>query len=312
VTIHIHPYQPAWAEALETLQRRYIAEQPRGARFVPAALYQEHPAHAGGHNLPCALDAYGHLLGYGAFLPGRADLDSGPQEPDTFWIHIRVHPLAPDRDAVQEALYTAVMERCQAVAAASPDRPARVAISYPEGRQDEIAFFARHGFHQVDTLVRLWRKLERLPYPSPLPAGLTEELWLSADPADRRRYLAAERACIPHAVRSDAELAHYFSFWEGGSAVSAVDSQGNVVGNVMAYWVGPHAVTEDVLVRPGWRRQGIARHLLLRALRYLKAQGHAGASLELHESSAAALALYRSLGYEEVSREEQWELPCSE
>ena len=312
MNVRIEPYQPAWADALESLQRRYIAEQPRGARFVPAALYEEHPAHAGGRNLPCALDADGVLLGYGALLPSRADLDSGPEAPDTLWIHIRVDPQTPDRDAVQEALYAAVMDRCRAVAAGSPDRPARAAISYPEVRQDEIAFFARHGFHRVDALVRLWRNLERLPYPAPLPAGLTGELWLPATPADRRRYLAAESACIPHVVRSDVELAHYFSLWEGGSAISAVDSQGNVVGNVMAYWVGPHAVTEDVLVRPRWRRQGVARHLLLRALRYLKSQGLAGASLELHESNAAVLALYYSLGYEEVSREEQWELLCSE
>ncbi|MBH5319381.1 GNAT family N-acetyltransferase [Paenibacillus sp. GSMTC-2017] len=77
-----------------------------------------------------------------------------------------------------------------------------------------------------------------------------------------------------------------------------------LVGSVMA-WVDEdgEGIIEDLFVRDHWRKQGIAQHLLSRALTYLKDHGCAFAELQVEAANNSALSLYHSVGFKEVSKE---------
>jgi ribosomal protein S18 acetylase RimI-like enzyme len=66
---------------------------------------------------------------------------------------------------------------------------------------------------------------------------------------------------------------------------------------------GKAAYTDDVFVLPAWRGRGIAKMLIAEGLQYAHAQGFRGIRLEVKQSNAPAIAVYRSMGYEIVNEE---------
>jgi GNAT superfamily N-acetyltransferase len=75
-----------------------------------------------------------------------------------------------------------------------------------------------------------------------------------------------------------------------GSRIVSVEKGG------YALWV------EELYVVPGERRTGIARALLARVREEARREGIRAIDLEVVPTQAAALALYRTLGFEDVNR----------
>jgi ribosomal protein S18 acetylase RimI-like enzyme len=300
--VKIETYKPAFGAALEALQRRYIAAALKGTKFVPKELYQHHPALEEGKNVFCAFGADGALLGYGALIPTPADPASSLEVPNTIW----VDPELSNFGEVQEAVYQRILDKSLAYGEQWQGRRTRVAISYPDGAQEEIAFFAAQGLERFDALLQMARDLG-MPAPGlALPDGISVKRWGMETREEKEKYLAAEAAVFPGSPRTLEELEFYVRSWQGGTAVTAFDAGGDIVGSVMAYWYGEwNGVTEDIFVVPQWRRCGIARGLIAEGIDYLVENGIRMARLEVKESNAPAVSLYRSLGYEVASREEQ-------
>jgi ribosomal protein S18 acetylase RimI-like enzyme len=309
--IQIETYRPEFGAAMEALQRRYIAALPQGTKFVPRELYNHHPALEGGQNVFCAFVEGRVLAGYGALFPTPAEPGSPPEIPNTIWVHIRVDPEAERGAVLQDVLYAAILQRCGEYGRRWRDRRTRLAISYPVARQDEIAYFAAQGLVKFDALLQMARDLSEPLAPLSLPPGVTVRRWALETRQDRQRYLEVETVVFPQSPRTLDELAFTMRGWEGGTAVTAFDAQENIVGSVMAYWYGAHAITEDVFVVPGWRRKGLARYLIGEGMRYLAQNGKGAANLEVKESNQPAVGLYQSLGYRVVNTELQLGLEIS-
>jgi ribosomal protein S18 acetylase RimI-like enzyme len=301
----IRNYDPGLGEAVEALQRSYIAANPKGTKFISPDFYWDHPASARGQNVFCAFDGE-ELVGYGALIPTPAEPDAGPGTPNTVWIYIRVDPAHRDRLRIQHILFDKIMSRSSYYDRLWHGRRTRVAISYPETRTEEILFFRTHGLESFGALLQMHRDLSA-PLPGLyLPMGLILRRWLLETPSDKQRYVAAEARAFPHAPRTVQEIDFCLQSWTGGTLVSAFDSQDVIVGSVMAYWYDSRAgVTEDVFVLPDWRRQGVARCLVGEGIKYLIENGIARAWLEVRESNVPAVRLYQSLGYLVANREEQ-------
>jgi len=186
-----------------------------------------------------------------------------------------------------------------------------MAISYPAARQDEIAYFASQGLVKFDALLQMARDLSEPLAALSLPLGVTVRRWAMETQRDRQRYLEVEAAVFPQSPRTLEELVFYMRSWDGGSAITAFDDQGDIVGSVMAYWYGAHAVTEDIFVVPEWRGKGLARYLIGEGIRYLAQNGKGAANLEVRESNQPAVRLYQSLGYRVVNTELQLGLEIS-
>lgn len=64
-----------------------------------------------------------------------------------------------------------------------------------------------------------------------------------------------------------------------------------------------HVAVLTVAVAPAWRRHGVGRDLLRRGYGWAEALGLRKISLNVRSGNAAAIALYRSEGFEEEGRE---------
>lgn len=82
--------------------------------------------------------------------------------------------------------------------------------------------------------------------------------------------------------------------------VFLAERAGNVVGMAQC-WTS--AFVKDLAVRGDARREGLGRALMLTAFGEFARRGAAHVDLKVREDNAAALALYRSLGMYEITRE---------
>lgn len=80
------------------------------------------------------------------------------------------------------------------------------------------------------------------------------------------------------------------------------ESDGGMVGYLVARVVGPEAEILNVAVAPTERRRGAARRLVSHVLARFDAAGVTSTFLEVRASNGAALALYAAAGFREVGR----------
>ena len=308
--VKITSYNPALGEAIEKLQRVYIAAHPKGTKFISKEFFNNNPALEQGANVLCAHDRKKNMVGYGALFPSPAEADSPSEIPNTIWIHIRVDPTSDDFCFIREQLYNKMCQRAAHYGNKWDGRKSRIAISYPESLEEEISFFRQMGFKEFNALVQMSRDLTiELPKKIQLPGELAIRQWNGTDEGVLAQYATVEAQIFQHDPRTVDELRFYFQSWESGTPFTAFDQTKKIVGSVMAYWYGnKYGITEDIFVIPEWRGQGIAKYLICEGLQYLARNGIEQAGLEVKESNVPACQLYSSLGYEIHSREEQWEL----
>lgn len=86
----------------------------------------------------------------------------------------------------------------------------------------------------------------------------------------------------------------------------AVDASGLVAGYVMAMVVADESEILNIAVEPSRRGGAVGGILLDAALTAGEAQGVVSTFLEVRESNEAAIRLYRSRGFEEISRRKKY------
>jgi ribosomal-protein-alanine N-acetyltransferase len=80
------------------------------------------------------------------------------------------------------------------------------------------------------------------------------------------------------------------------------DGRIRVVGMIGLWLIVDEIHISTLAVHPAYRRRGIARRLVVEALRQGRGRGALSATLEVRESNYAAQELYRDLGFEETGR----------
>jgi len=134
-----------------------------------------------------------------------------------------------------------------------------------------------------------------------------------AKPADLDALVALERACFSHPW-SPRDLEAAIADRDHG-CVLVLRAVGAATGPVIvAYCIFQVVLDEmsvlDLAVDAQWRRQGIGRWLLERALSVAARRGASVALLEVRQSNWPALELYRTLGFEVISaRRHYYERP---
>jgi [ribosomal protein S18]-alanine N-acetyltransferase len=81
---------------------------------------------------------------------------------------------------------------------------------------------------------------------------------------------------------------------------------GRVVGMVVAWLFVDEAHIATIATHPEYRRQGIARKLLLHTLQSAMREGAHSSFLEVRESNLPAQEMYRKFGYVEVGRRKRY------
>jgi len=93
-----------------------------------------------------------------------------------------------------------------------------------------------------------------------------------------------------------------------GSSImlAARAAAGEIIGYLCAYLIFEELQLASVAVKEGFRRQGIARRLILEMMRHGRGVGAKEIWLDVRESNEAARRLYEELGFKEVYRRKNY------
>ena len=89
--------------------------------------------------------------------------------------------------------------------------------------------------------------------------------------------------------------------------------EGGIIGYIVCWVVADELHILDLATEPFWRRRGIARMLVLAAVREGAERGASRAFLEVRASNTAALLLYEGLGFNRtLVREGYYDMPVED
>lgn len=213
--------------------------------------------------------------------------------------------------------------RCRAMAAETPtSRPRELGFSTLEPAPALRAVLEEAGYRPVRfglTMVR--PDLTEIP-DHHLPVGLEVR---PAGPRDLRVIFEAEaRNFVDHwgstvDMDSDASFAAFADEPLNDLDLWQVAWSGDRVVGIVRPFINPAETTgaerplgwcEHISVAADWRGRGVAKALISRALRALRDRGMAAAALGVDaDNETGAVGLYRTMGFEAVTREIDWRQP---
>ncbi|WP_150265593.1 GNAT family N-acetyltransferase [Paenibacillus tepidiphilus] len=255
-------------------------------------------------NVWCAFEgermvAKGQVGVFNIMPPGRS-----PEGTHKLFLNLKTWPGREGDRGLLDALYERVLKSARELAAELPAEYRTVLCvgNYAGEEQNNRYFTDCLGYQPLYNLYTLECDLTR-PLPvAELAAGLEPVYWSLGTEADRASYLQLESEVWPESALGAERLEEY----RGHALFTAivVREAGEIAGSVLVWREDQSGIIEDIFVREPWRRRGIARGLLVQALRYLKDHGLEKAQLVMHTDNASAQALYQSLGFQAVGEEE--------
>ncbi|MPQ98453.1 GNAT family N-acetyltransferase [Modestobacter sp. I12A-02628] len=249
------------------------------------------------------LDADGTLVGYATTI-------APPTFRDAYGVHLegRVHPDRRRRGIGRALLDWQLARGAELHAERHPEAPARLTVTAHTTMPSLEALLRTAGLEQLRWYHHMHRDLAELP-----PARTVEGVRLTSFTWDRDEQLrhAHNAAFTEHYGSSERDVASWQVMFTGQRSfrpdltVLALDGE-EVVGYVIAYvYESDTAATgrEEVYygqigVVPVARGRGLAKAVIIEALRTAAAAGCAGAGLEVDNDNVTdALGLYESLGF---------------
>jgi [ribosomal protein S18]-alanine N-acetyltransferase len=112
-----------------------------------------------------------------------------------------------------------------------------------------------------------------------------------------------EKELFPYSPWSTAQFKEEFAGIPTTRFMSVAEADNQIVGYCGVFLPAP-GVEADVLtiaVLPDFRRQGIAREFMRQIEEWAKDRGASALMLEVEKSNSAAIGLYKSLGYLQIS-----------
>jgi [ribosomal protein S18]-alanine N-acetyltransferase len=112
-----------------------------------------------------------------------------------------------------------------------------------------------------------------------------------------------EKELFPYSPWSTAQFKEEFAGIPTTRFMSVAESDNQIIGYCGVFLPAP-GVEADVLtvaVLPDFRRQGIAREFMRQIEEWAKDRGASALMLEVEKSNSAAIELYKSLGYLQIS-----------
>ena len=180
-----------------------------------------------------------------------------------------------------------------------------------EGDADLQAALTQEGFAPESYQdVYLTRPLDTVPAASALPAGFRLQAGISV--AEHAAYQGLHEAIYGHGMGTDEHVSSTYQPELDLIAIAPDDTWAAVCFATMDQVAGAQRVDQvgDVGllgVHPGFRRQGLGRALLLRAMQRAYEQGAAHMVLERENVDSPAMQLYRSVGFHPGSPWRWWQ-----
>ena len=218
-----------------------------------------------------------------------------PGDPATVQLHLRDHRASPS-----DADLAAMLDRLGATGATR----VRTGILFPAAAE----VFARHGFLTVDTLSLLERRPHPVaaatPPPFPPPQrhrlrALSLSRWTARGPRGTRAAALVDQRAFGQVWGYDAPAVRSIGGATPLRRARAVHMDRRLVGYLIAGIADRTGYIQRLAVDPTAQRRGIARALVMDALRWTEDHSVDSVLVNTGHDNTAALALYRSLGFEE-------------
>lgn len=293
MNLSIRTMQPGDADQVDEIERDYHRAHP-DADFVTAETYLS-PFFGDGANVLCAVHG-SRVLGHAAL---NANLVMEGGRPHTVWARILTRH--PETREIRKALLDGASDRAREIGAAVPGHETRLTFQFYSSEVEGISFVESIGARHTKTGFRMAYRITKAPLvPSSVPGIKVRNTRLETL-AEQESYAAERSRAFPDQPLTvgDWQKIAASPLFRDGTTFTAF-ANGGVVGSVALYRDPRHrqtAHTEDIFVKDGWRRRGIAHYLIAHALVYLREHGVKEAVLDVDASNIEALGVYRSMGY---------------
>ncbi|WP_088189274.1 GNAT family N-acetyltransferase [Desulfosporosinus sp. FKA] len=313
--LYIRNYVPSDIAQVMELQNKYS----RIYTEVPICTddnlrHPAHPVYEEGKNIFCGFDSKDKMIAYASIFPRPVDDDVPSNLPHSLWIEVKVDPLQEKQYEIKDIMIKKVLERVDAICKSLPERSVRLCTGLLLCEIEAIKYFLSRGFIHTESLFQMTRDLTiRIPNQS-IPKEVEIRKWKIETKEERQKYIKADNLSFLDSPTTIEALEYLLQSpqWATGTAISAFDISGEIVGSIMVYWDETQnnrgnekcGFTEEIFVIPNWRGRGIAKYLIMEGLNYLAQHGLREARLEVMSKNRNALTLYESMGYI-VNREEK-------
>ena len=206
------------------------------------------------------------------------------------------------------------MNRVADVSQALPARKRRLAFEYHASEQASINHIRSKGAEYAESALRVRRDLsQEISAPPALPSMAMRHTKMD-DRIEQQSYIDVyNEAMVSGRSQIIVPAAMTLSDWRNflrrvilprGTVILACQDR-QIIGSVSCFWdeeenqrMGRRVGTVDnVFVREGWRRRGIAGRMMCAGFDYFKAKGLEFARLNVNSDNEGALKLYESLGF---------------
>ena len=162
---------------------------------------------------------------------------------------------------------------------------------------DELSYYLSSGFQVGKSCFVMKYDLSKELKVVNKPNGIFFEPLSFADSDNLNNYHRVLRAVFNCQTQSK----NYFNWAKNGPErqVYGAYHNNNLVASITTWRISEnHSATEDIFVVPSWRNKGLAKYMVIDALKQLKQQGKSSATLSVFTDNSPAIKLYESLGYE--------------
>jgi GNAT superfamily N-acetyltransferase len=255
-------------------------------------------------NILIAHDECGEAQGVVCIYPFFA-YDTEPEHPHNLYLHFRAEGTEDLSELVKDVLLEKALERASEIKSEAGQTRTRVYTCFFEYQKDEIAYFIERGFMHDEGMYILERQNDvELPHVE-LPECITIQSWKMRTDMEQKRFIETHRKIFPRHPYTAKRLQEIKSLpgWNNFTALSET----KIAGNIMMYIEDENTgigYIEDLFVQRQWRQQGVAKYLLVKALRYFQEIGIARIRLEVWSANEVALHLYRNFGFDLVRETE--------
>jgi GNAT superfamily N-acetyltransferase len=290
-------FHPDDAQAMTVLQHRALEYCPDTGKFE--AGFWLSPGFQEGKNIMIAETTDSRIVGYAAISSAYY---SNTLEARVFWIDLRSDPDLDGDSTIKDNLLEKIIQRGWEIKSEENRDCAAVGATYFAQGQNCIDYLKSHGFAHFETMLAMRRNLsEPIPIVERI-ATIEIKSWKMEKRSEKLAYLQARELAFEYPLGS-VELLEHFSrseLWQGGTSFAAFADQGKIIASIMALSNG---LLDYVFVIPEWRRKGIAKILVAKALDFLRSNGHSQAWLEVYSHNQAAINLYHQFGFERFKEE---------
>jgi len=276
--------------------------------------HPSHPVYEDGKNIFCAFDSKNMMIAYASIFPRPVDADVPINMPHSLWIEVKVDPNLANQVEVKDHVIKKVLDRVSIIMKSIPKRSVQLCVGLLSSEIGAIEYFLARGFIHNESLFEMIRDLTIHIPDQFITKDVEIREWKIETEEDLLKYITADNLSFLDSPTSIESLEYLLQSPQlaTGTVISAFNRRGEIVGSIMVYWnetvsqMGKemHGFTEEIFVIPNWRGCGIAKHLIMKGLKYLAQHGIKEARLEVMNKNRNALNLYQSMGYV-VIREEK-------